>query len=554
MVSAQIEYIRTHQQEILATAKQTKPPLRMESMAVLSALGAEMWDNLSAIREGCQWKNPYSYGSDRIYGPYLPTAQGILQIGMSNHLTMFSPDSEVAKKLASFYWKVDSPMLDISLLHVRPEDLPVPIEGALGQYARENERNKIALRIARLYRWQATLFDLAVVWDTVLRTAEVGRKHGATITKEVDAVSPMVDDLMKMRHPATQFCADSLRNMIAHTPDGSARAFTVTEATLKKLMASTTGNGWFELIRPLSTLMEEGAAAAPPQRVAIFDWLNRIRPLMEVEGAAMLKMAQTLWPSGPATEQLAMYFNQPPFSITDGISSGASASEVIFGMRTLIPVTSTGLRYDIDRDVFNWNEYSVTPVEREEAPGQYIHPDDGMPTDIIPAALYMGEPGAERQPSSSIVRRLEQLGMLDNYKRLVSEFGVWPNTPGTYGYSEPKEGSNVKAVKEAIGPFIVGNEASLSKAVDLPTSKSLKASMAHSEYYVRPDGFANRRILKRMHPRSYYYVNIDVIDRYEMKPLWYADWPVSPQDMSMSRPLVTAITAKVMSCFPGLKA
>jgi hypothetical protein len=528
---------------------------RLEPFIEMRAYTSELWDLLSRVEEGKQFRAPWVGASEKfIYGPYMTDPVPLFNVATTNHLTVLSPDNGYSKNLASYLWYLDSPKYDISLMEVDVAELPMSPSTSPAQYIREYYRNLRALDLIRLYRWQATLFELATQWDTVKRVGMIAKKYGLPLADEIDAADALVNDLLKLRHPLCVYCADSFRNMRAQTPDGPAKVYGVTEG-VARLLKSNAPNGWHDLMNAISNVtekaLESGELPKKEPRHNVFLWLQKVRPIMELRGEAMIKMASKLWSGSAGIEQMELLFNRPPFAMTDGISAGVNASEVLLGLRQLVPITSTALRFDIARDEWDWLNYSPIVIDKEEAPGEYIRPSDGLPTDILPASLYMGEPGAVKQPSSSILRRLEQFRMLEQASRLVSVFGNWPSDPGDYGFNGG-DAQSVARAKEEIGYYVTGKLADMAKVITNTISASTRDSISASHYYVRPDGFAARSVVRRTHPSNYYYMHGDILDTREMGTYWYSDWPVSASDLSMPRPLSTAVTAKVMACFPGL--
>jgi hypothetical protein len=394
-----------------------------------------------------------------------------------------------------------------------------------------------------------------MLWDFLLFVQTLAKKHGLPLADEIEAAKPLADELLTYRHPLVYFVGESHRRMTAQTPDGPAQAMAVTKGMLTSIMEQPQA-GWaafIHTVRDVSKHMAEGGEKGKysTERIDIFELLQMIRPVIELRGESMRRLATKLWKSKPSVTPIELWFNKPPFALTDGISAGAAANEVMLGFRQLVPISSTGMRFDIARSIWDWHEYCTYPVEREEAPGEYTRPSDGMPRDILPLSLYMGEPGAIPLPSESIAIRLSQFGMLPAAHGLQSRFGIWPSKPGMYGL-KAKVAAGITLTKEEYGSYIRGNQNEIAASIELSVAANTTDAIEKSEYMIRPEGFASRTVAKKAHPEKYYYVTGEAVNVNPMGTLWYADWPINPQDTRLSRPFTSGVTAIIQGCYPGL--
>lgn len=532
---------------------------KLEPLATLSDFAATLWDYMSRIEMAKLWSNSVYDPSTLIYGPFLPHAVGVYQVGSPDGLSLVDPHSSGAANFAEYLWQVDSPLHDIKMLEPDAKDIPVPQSGTLGQIVVTAARNQRAADMIRVYRLQATLVDLPMVWDWIVRIGELGKKHGLGIADEIDAMAPFVAELLSYRHPLVYYAGEAFRNMTADTPDGPAKAFAASPGMIKKLTEGPEA-GWSSLLPLLRSVVTAAPLAGAayrskerPDRVDVFGLITNLRPVLEQRAESMRTVASSLWKGKPSVSPVTLVFNKPAIGVTDGINASVTAHEVMIGIRQLTPITSIGLRFDIAREHWHWHEFIVTPIEREEAPGEYIAPSDGMPRDILPHALYMGEAGAIAQPSRSLWTRLSQFGMTGHVRRLTSDYGIWPDRPGTYGLDTTAAmEAAATTVREPEGTYVKGSQAQIEASVKLPVGETLEVAVQNSRFFVRPEGFATRTVLQSTHPKEYLYMFNESINVRPMERMWYADWPVNPQDLTLSRPLTTAMTAIIHGCFPGL--
>lgn len=532
---------------------------KLEPLATLTDFAATLWDYMSKIEMASLWQNEVFSPTTRVYGPFLPHSIGIYHVGSPDGLSLVDPHSSGAARFAQYLWHVDSPLHDMKMLEPDAKDIPVPQSGTLGQVVVAAARNQRAADMIRVYRLQATLVDLPMVWDWITRIGELGRKHGLGIADEIDAMAPLVAELLSYRHPLVYYASEAFRNMSAETPDGPAKAFAASPGMMKKLTEGPEA-GWSSLLPLLRSVVSTAPLASASyrdkqdrSRVDVFGLITNLRPVLEQRAESMRTIAASLWKGKPSVAPITLVFNKPALGVTDGINASVTAHEVMVGVRQLTPITSIGLRFDIARDHWFWHEFIVAPIEREEAPGEYVVPSDGMPRDILPHALYMGEAGAIAQPSKSLWTRLSQFGMTGHVRRLTSDYGIWPDRPGEYGLNGPASiTAGVATVKEPEGTYIKGTEAQLAECIKLQVAETLEVAVHSSRFFVRPEGFATRTVLQSTHPKEYLYMFNESINVRPMERLWYADWPVNPQELTLSRPFTTAMTAIVHSCYPGL--
>lgn len=531
---------------------------KLEPMAQLSDFAATLWDYMAKIEMAKPWSNTIYDPVTHVYGPFLPHAVGLYHVGTPDGLSVVDPHSSGAATFAQFLWAIDSPLHEMKILEPDPKDIPVPQSGTLGQLVVTAARNQRAADLIRVYRLQATLVDLPLVWDWILRIGELARKHGLGIADEIDAMAPLVTELLAYRHPLVYYAGEAFRNMTADTPDGPAKCFAASPGMIRKLIEGPEA-GWSTLLPLLRSVVASAPlAGAPyrkedPARVDVFGLITNLRPVLEQRAESMRTVVSSLWRTKPAVSPVTLYFNKPTMGVTDGVNASVTAHEVMIGIRQLTPITSIGLRFDIARDPWHWHEFIVVPVEREEAPGEYVAPSDGMPRDILPHALYMGEAGAIAQPSKSLWTRLSQFGQTGHVRRLQSDYGVWPDRPGSYGLVTSRAiSAGADVVREPEGEYVKGSLDEIADSIDLPKAENIRLAVESSRFFVRPEGFATRTVFQSTHPVEYLYMFNESINVRPMERLWYADWPVNPQDLSLSRPFTTALTSIVHACFPGL--
>lgn len=531
---------------------------KLEPLAQLTDFAAHLWDYMARIETAKPWENPAYDPSTYVYGPFLPKPVGMYQVAEPDGLTVIDPMSSLSAIFAKYLWAVDSPLHEMKQLEPDAKDIPVPQSGTLGQVVVAAARNQRAADLVRLYRLQATLVDLPITWDWIVRIGVLAKKHGLALADEIDAMAELVNELLSYRHPLVYYAGEAFRNMSADTPDGPAKAFAATTGMMRLLMQKPEA-GWSTLMPLLRSVSEASPLAATPppkkraERTDVFALITKFRPVLEQRAESMRNLAAGMWKTRPTVPPITLWFNKPPLGVTDGINASVTAHEVLVGVRQMTPITSIGLRFDIARELWKWNEYALVPIEREEAPGEYIAPSDGMPRDILPHALYMGEAGAITQPSKSLVTRLKQFGMIGNVKALSSQFGAWPDRPGSYGYDEVKaKATTITTTKEPEGVYIQGSIEDISNSLTLVIPESLELAIESGRYFVRPEGFASRTVVRTTHPTEYLYMFNESINIKPMDRLWYADWPVNPQDLTLSRPFTSAVTAIIHACYPGL--
>lgn len=535
----------------------------------LTELAAEHWDYLTAITHASYYSNRWSglgLSGEWVFGPFCtrPTYRAFL--GTTDDYSVTNITSVHSAGLAARLCSLDSPLHNVSLMEVTDRDLPGGREqGNVGLMQVGVVRAQRAADFYRLYRLQAALMDIGMVWPLYLMMAEIAREHGSCFADEIDATKEVVADLMTYRHPMIRLVHGTTTRLRAQTPDGPADVICASKDLYHRLTRRGVqdATGWIQIFGEMRNLASQASAnlrgvdaqsvsAGWPNtpRMDLLEFCHRLRPVLKARGDSMRRIASSMWSGAAEGEGADLLFNQPPVALTDGINASATASAVVAGLRQLVPIAGPALQYHIAREMWTWREWGLIPVEREESPGDLISPPTGVPRDMLPACMYMGESGAIEQPSASIVHRLEQFGMTSAVGRLAGiNDRPWPKQAGDV------EWKDAPTAVEAIGDFrSASQEADLLAMLEKGVVPDINERLTQNRYFVRPDGFAERVIVRRTHPEEYHFVNNHSILPKPMRKLWFKDWPVTASEMRMPYDITRGISLLLDSAIPALKA
>lgn len=532
---------------------------RIGDWGALSTTAAQLLDYLMRVRFASTPMTGVlaaNMGSSYVLGPHMWQPSWMPTVQSSDAYTVASMSSPQSESLARTLWYIDSPLHTINLIAVEQGDKEA---GTIGVMQVNSRRTKRATLLAFLYRVQATLADLGMIWPWYVVLRESARAHGSPLAQEIDAVESVASVALSLRHPSWKMTHNVLSNMKANTPDGPAQVLVVSQDIANSVMRKDNQRDWVSVYSEMrDRTAKQSLPPVGPQgellvgheerihRVDALAWLHSLKEFFITHGSELSSLATELWGGGSGGESGTLLFNEPPIAFTDGISSTCTASEAVFGLRAVMPITNHHMLWDLARVPWAWKNWSVLPVEREIAPGEYILPADSIPRDVIPMSLWMGEPMSMPRPAQSVLNYMKQVGMDAVAKRLPSRSGhPWPDLPGLMNW-DPAKSSAV--VKEYMGTFM--SASSPQELTDSLEAMPPGGDVHPEQYMVRPDGFARRVAVQKIHPDNFRHMQQMSLKRDQSDKLWWQDWPV--RDVNPDRPLTTGTTSIINSAFPSM--